>query len=46
MVDAARGLMIVGGTAEHGLPLDVAVLVGVTAIFVLVSARLYPRLAQ
>jgi ABC-2 type transport system permease protein len=46
MVDAARGLMIVGGTAEHGLPLDMAVLVGVTAMFVLISARLYPRLAQ
>ena len=46
MVDAARGLMIVGGTAEHGLPLDLAVLVGVTAMFVLISARLYPRLAQ
>jgi ABC-2 type transport system permease protein len=46
MVDAARGLMIVGGTAEHGLALDLAVLVGGTAILVLISARLYPRLAQ
>ncbi len=46
MVDASRGLMIVGGTAEHGLGLDLAVLLGVTAIFVLLAARLYPRLAQ
>ena len=43
-VDALRGLMLAGGTAQFGLPLDIAVLVGVTAVLVAIAARMYPRM--
>ena len=43
-VDALRGLMLTGGTAQFGLPLDLAVLVGVTAVLVAIAARMYPRM--
>jgi len=46
MVDAIRGLMIVGGSAEHGLPLDVGVLAGGLAVLIVIASRLYPRLGQ
>jgi ABC-2 type transport system permease protein len=42
-VDALRLLMITGGTGFYGLPVDLAVLLGTTAILVVVAARLYPR---
>ena len=42
-VDALRLLMITGGTGVYGLPVDLAVLLGTTAILVVVAARLYPR---
>ncbi len=45
-VDATRALMIAGAPAAHGLPLDLAVLAGTTAVLLFIGARLYPRLAQ
>ena len=42
-VDALRLLMITGGTGVYGIPVDLAVLFGTTAILVVVAARLYPR---
>ena len=42
-VDALRLLMITGGTGVYGLPADLAVLLGTTAILVALAARLYPR---
>jgi ABC-2 type transport system permease protein len=42
-VDALRLLMITGGTGAYGLPLDLAVLLGTTAMLVALAARLYPR---
>jgi ABC-2 type transport system permease protein len=42
-VDALRLLMITGGTGVYGLPVDLAVLLGTTAILVVIAARLYPR---
>jgi ABC-2 type transport system permease protein len=42
-VDALRLLMITGGTGVYGIPMDLAVLLGTTAILVIVAARLYPR---
>ncbi|MEN6369746.1 MAG: ABC transporter permease [Thermotogota bacterium] len=44
-VDALRALMLPGQPSAHGLGLDVLVLVGVTALFVLIAGRLYPRVA-
>jgi ABC-2 type transport system permease protein len=46
MVDGIRGLMVVGGTSEYGLPLDAAVLVAGLTILIVIASRLYPRLAQ
>jgi ABC-2 type transport system permease protein len=45
MVDGLRTLMV-GGTSQHGLALDIAVLGVVFAVLVAIGARLYPRLAQ
>ena len=45
-VDALRSLMIVGGTSSFGLGLDLAVLIVATTLFVLIAARLYPRVAR
>jgi ABC-2 type transport system permease protein len=41
-VDALRLLMITGGTSIYGLPVDLAALLGATAILVTIAARLYP----
>ena len=46
MVDGIRGLMVVGGTSEYGLPLDAAVLVAGLTVLIVIASRLYPRLAQ
>ncbi|MBN9262352.1 MAG: ABC transporter permease [Hyphomicrobium sp.] len=43
-VDALRALMLAGGESKFGLATDFAVLLGVTAVLVLVAARLYPRM--
>jgi ABC-2 type transport system permease protein len=46
MVDALRSLMIVGGTSEHGLALDAAVLAATLVMLLAIAARLYPQLAR
>jgi ABC-2 type transport system permease protein len=46
MVDAIRGLMVTGGTSEHGLLLDASVLAVGLVLLVALASRLYPRLAQ
>ena len=45
-VDALRGLMVVGGHSQFGLPVDLGVLTGVACVLVLISAWLYPRMAH
>ncbi len=44
-VDALRALMPQGGSSHFGLGWDAAVMVSVTAALVLVTGRLYPRVA-
>jgi ABC-2 type transport system permease protein len=44
-VDALRALMLADGTSKFGLGVDFAVLVAVSAVFVAIAARLYPRMA-
>ena len=44
-VDGLRALMIQGGTSVYGLPLDIAVLCGISAVLVAIAARMYPRMA-
>jgi ABC-2 type transport system permease protein len=44
-VDALRALMLAEGTSKFGLGVDFAVLVAVSAVFVAIAARLYPRMA-
>lgn len=46
LVDALRGLMIVGRAATTPLPVDVAVLACVFAALVAIAARLYPGIAR
>jgi ABC-2 type transport system permease protein len=41
-VDALRTLMLSNGVSTYGLGVDMAVLIGVTAVLVVVGARLYP----
>lgn len=43
-VDALRGLMLSGGSAQFGLPFDLTVLTCTVAVLVVVAARLYPRM--
>lgn len=44
-VDGLRALMIVGGEAAFGLPLDFAVMIGGLAVLMMLATRLYPRMA-
>jgi ABC-2 type transport system permease protein len=44
VVDALRGLMIVGGSSIYGVGLDLLVLVAGVIILVMLGAKLYPRL--
>lgn len=46
MVDALREMMVSGGPAHYGLPVDFAVLVIVNVLVVWLAARLYPRVVQ
>jgi ABC-2 type transport system permease protein len=46
MVDALRALMVVGGTSDHGLVMDYAVLATFLVVLVTIGSRLYPRLAR
>jgi ABC-2 type transport system permease protein len=43
LVDALRGLMVVGGASVNGLGLDFSVVLAVTAGLVSLGARLYPN---
>lgn len=43
-VDALRALMLTGGTSLYGLGADAGILLAVTAVLVLIAARLYPRM--
>ena len=45
-VDALRGLMIAGGVSAMGLPLDFGVLLGATALAVIIGARMYPKVVM
>ena len=45
-VDGIRAMMLSGGRSAFGLPVDYAVLAAVTALLVVVAARLYPRLVR
>jgi ABC-2 type transport system permease protein len=42
-VDALRGLMLRHGAMVYGLPLDFAVLLGITVLLVVIGGQLYPR---
>jgi ABC-2 type transport system permease protein len=44
-VDALRAMMLAGGTSTTGLGWDFLILFVVTTVLVLISARLYPRVA-
>jgi ABC-2 type transport system permease protein len=44
-VDALRDLMLVNGVSAFGIGTDFAVLIVVTAVLVIMGARLYPRVA-
>jgi ABC-2 type transport system permease protein len=45
-VDALRALMLVGGQSHIGIARDFAVLVIVGLVFLLIAARLYPRMTS
>ncbi|HMK67161.1 MAG TPA: ABC transporter permease [Stellaceae bacterium] len=44
-VDALRALMLAGGKAEYGLPLDIGVEAVAAVVFIAIAARVYPRMA-
>jgi ABC-2 type transport system permease protein len=46
LVDALRGLMIVGGESVHGYGVDVALLFAGFVVLLTVAARLYPTLVE
>jgi ABC-2 type transport system permease protein len=46
LVDALRGLMIVGGASAHGYGVDFAVLFAVFFALLVLAVRLYPTLAE
>jgi ABC-2 type transport system permease protein len=41
-VDALRALMLVGGTSSFGVGADIAILAAITAVLVIIGARVYP----
>jgi ABC-2 type transport system permease protein len=45
-VDALRPLMVVGGASVYGIVTDIVALVLAMVIFVVIAARLYPRVAM
>jgi ABC-2 type transport system permease protein len=46
LVDALRTMMIQGGESVFGLGLDFGVLIAITTAFILLAARLYPKIVQ
>jgi ABC-2 type transport system permease protein len=45
-VDALRALMLSGGTSSYGIVTDCAVLIAMSAVFLAIAARMYPRLTS
>jgi len=45
-VDALRSLMVIGGVSVNGLMIDATALVVGMIVFVIIAARLYPRVAM
>ena len=45
-VDALRPLMVVGGISVYGLLTDLVELVVTMVVFVVIAAKLYPRVAM
>jgi ABC-2 type transport system permease protein len=45
-VDALRALMLAEGISVFGLGVDLAILLGATAILVIVGARVYPTVVR
>jgi ABC-2 type transport system permease protein len=45
-VNALRTLMLTSGVNPHGLALDFGVMLGATALLVIIGSRLYPRVAM
>ncbi|WP_442868581.1 ABC transporter permease [Bradyrhizobium sp. CCBAU 51745] len=43
-VDALRSLMLKTGTSDYGLMVDFSVLIALTAILVVIAARMYRRM--
>jgi ABC-2 type transport system permease protein len=43
-VDALRALMLTDSTSAYGLSTDFAILAAFTGVFVIIAARMYPRL--
>jgi ABC-2 type transport system permease protein len=43
-VDALRALMLKGGESQYGLATNAGIMVAITAVLVLIAARLYPRM--
>ena len=46
VVDALRGIMIVGGQSVHSLPLDLGVIAVIFLLLVSIAAKLYPTLVR
>ncbi|MDW5562310.1 MAG: ABC transporter permease [Methanomassiliicoccus sp.] len=46
VVDALRGLMVVGGVSEYGILTDLIILVAVAAALIGIGGRLYARVGQ
>ncbi len=46
LVDALRGIMIVGGQSLHSLPVDLGVMAAVFLLLASVAAKLYPILVR
>ncbi|WP_208986344.1 ABC transporter permease [Mesorhizobium erdmanii] len=45
-VDALRALMLVGNTSRYGLAADFIVLAAISAVMIVIAARIYPRLTM
>jgi ABC-2 type transport system permease protein len=46
LVDALRGMMIVGGQTLHPLPIDLAVMAAIFVILAAIASKLYPTLVH
>ena len=46
LVDALRGLMIVGGASVHGYAVDFAVLIAVFVVLLMIAVKLYSTLVE